>query len=204
LSICVFSAAIRGQKLFSLPHLQTCGKRRLVSTLWYFAYGSNMASETLRGRREVEYTRALAARVPGWRLVLDKPPLVPVGHSFANIVADADAEVYGVLFAVGEADLDHIELTEGVRIGNYDRVAVMATPLTVEMPQPVPAFSLTSHRRDPALQPSQRYMEILIAGALEHSLPDSYVEYLRSISTVSESEEALSFRAFIDDAMRRR
>jgi hypothetical protein len=51
---------------------------------WYFAYGSNMQSATLRGRRGVGYARALPARVPGWRLVLDKPPLISVGHG-ANI-----------------------------------------------------------------------------------------------------------------------
>jgi hypothetical protein len=175
-----------------------------VDIVWYFAYGSNMASETLRGRREVEYARAVPARVPGWRLVLDKPPLIPLGHSFANIVADEDGEVFGVLFAVGAADLDHIELTEGVRIGNYDRVEVMATPLSVEAPQPVPAFSLSSDRRDPTLQPSRRYMDLLIAGAIEHSLPDSYVEFLRSFSTVPESDEALRLRSFIDEGLRRR
>jgi hypothetical protein len=175
-----------------------------VSTLWYFAYGSNMASETLRGRREVEYSRALPARVPGWRLALDKPPLVPVGHSFANIVADALGEVYGVLFAVGAADLDHIELTEGVRIGNYDRVEVMATPLAGEAPEPVAAFSLTSGRHDPSLQPSRRYMDLLVAGAIEHGLPDSYVEFLRSVPTVAESALAVSLRSFIDAGLRRR
>ena len=175
-----------------------------MSTLWYFAYGSNMASDTLRGRREVNYSRALAARLPGWRLVLDKPPLIPVGHSFANIVADPDAEVFGVLFAVAEADFDHIELTEGVRIGNYDRVEVLASPLASESPEALRAFSLTSTRRDAALRPSQRYMDILVAGATEHGLPASYVEFLRSIPTVAESAAALSFRALIDEGLRRR
>jgi len=48
--------------------------------IWYFAYGSNMQAATFRGRRGIEPLRALAARLPGWRLVLDKPPLVPVGE----------------------------------------------------------------------------------------------------------------------------
>src|SRR6266478_7773083 len=54
--------------------------------VWYFAYGSNMETATLRGRRGIEPLCALGARAAGWRLVLDKPPLVPVGEAFANIV----------------------------------------------------------------------------------------------------------------------
>jgi hypothetical protein len=30
--------------------------------MWYFAYGSNMQSDTLRGRRGVPFRRALAVR----------------------------------------------------------------------------------------------------------------------------------------------
>jgi hypothetical protein len=42
--------------------------------MWYFAYGSNMESGTLRGRRGIPFRRAVAARAPGWRVVFDKPP----------------------------------------------------------------------------------------------------------------------------------
>src|SRR5438093_7822081 len=66
--------------------------------VWYFAYGSNMETATLRGRRGIESLRALGARAAGWQLVLDKPPLVPVGEAFANIVPDAHAAVLGVLY----------------------------------------------------------------------------------------------------------
>ena len=45
-----------------------------MSRVWYFAYGSNMQSATLRGRRGIAYRRALPARVSGWRVVFDKPP----------------------------------------------------------------------------------------------------------------------------------
>jgi ribosomal protein S12 methylthiotransferase accessory factor YcaO len=44
----------------------------LMSIIWYFAYGSNMQSATLRGRRGIEYRRALPGRLDWWRRVLDK------------------------------------------------------------------------------------------------------------------------------------
>ena len=174
---------------------------RRPMAVWYFAYGSNMQSATLRGRRGVAYTRALAARVPGWRLVLDKPPLVSVGHGFANIVPDPAAEVLGVLFELSVADLEHVELTEGVRIGNYDPVDVDAWPFAAVAT--VRARSLSSARRDPALRPSRRYMSLLVDGAVEHGLPAEYVDTLRAMPTVEESAEAAALRPFIDRAMRR-
>ena len=79
--------------------------------VWYFAYGSNMETATLRGRRGIEPLRALGARAAGWQLVLDKPPLVPVGEAFANIVPDARAAVLGVLYQLTPADWEHVELT---------------------------------------------------------------------------------------------
>lgn len=170
--------------------------------VWYFAYGSNMQSATLRGRRGVAYARAVAARAPGWRLVLDKPPLLAVGHGFANIIPDPAAEVLGVLFELSAEDLAHVEFSEGVRIGNYDAVDLDAFPLTGA--EPVRARSLSSPRREESLQPSLRYMALLIEGAIEHGLPAEYVATLRAIPAVEESAEAIAYRALVDAAMRRR
>jgi gamma-glutamylcyclotransferase len=166
--------------------------------LWYFAYGSNMESATLRGRRGVEYHRALPGCAHGWRLVLDKPGLFPMG----NIIPDAASSVWGVLYQIDVADLAHIDLTEGVLIGNYLRVEIPVQP-----PRPAPplkAFTLTSERRDPSLQPSTRYMGLLISGAEEHGLPADYVAFLRRIPARPESTETAQLRPFIDDALRRR
>jgi hypothetical protein len=170
--------------------------------VWYFAYGSNMQSATLRGRRGVAYARALPARVPGWRLVFDKPPLLSVGHGFANIVPDAAAEVLGVLFELSVDGLEHVELTEGVRIGNYDAVEVEARLLGAAGER-IPARSLSSARRDASLRPSRRYMALLIEGAREHGLPADYVATLRAVPAVEESEAAAALRPLIDRAMRR-
>jgi len=171
--------------------------------VWYFAYGSNMETATLRGRRGIEPLCALGARAAGWRLVLDKPPLVPVGEAFANIVPDAHAAVLGVLYEISPADWEHVELTEGVRIDNYRtvtaRVSALATP-AVE----VDAFTLVSERRDATLRPSLRYMACMIAGAEEHGLPAEYVAFLRGVAAEPETAEAAAFRPLLDEVLRRR
>jgi len=169
--------------------------------MWYFAYGSNMETATLAGRRGIRCAAAHAARAAGWRLVLDKPPLVPIGESYANIVPDPDAEVLGVLYDLAPADLEHVELTEGVRIGNYRRIDIPVVSLTPR--EPVVAATLVSDARDPALRPSLRYMSCLIAGAEEHGLPADWIAFLRAVPAAPESRAAAEFRPLLDAVLRR-
>lgn len=172
--------------------------------IWYFAYGSNMQRDTFCGRRGVVCQRAVPVRVPGWRVVFDKPPLLPIGESFANLVPDPDAEALGVAYAIGPDDLAHVELTEGVAIGNYRRVRVPVEPLAAVADPPGEATSLSSDRRDPSLRPSERYMGLVIAGALEHGLPDAWLAFLRAVPAGPESLLASTTRPLVDAFLRRR
>jgi gamma-glutamylcyclotransferase len=171
-----------------------------VDRAWYFAYGSNMQTATFRGRRGIEFERALAVRAPGWRLVLDKPPLLPVGESYANIVCEAGAEVLGVAYEVSADALSTIDLTEGVPMGNYQRRAITVVPLADDG-SAFEAFTLVSDRHDPELQPSTRYLALLIDGAVEHGLPAAYVDILRRIPARAPSPAATALRPLIDGAM---
>lgn len=172
--------------------------------IWYFAYGSNMQRDTFCGRRGVVCQRAVPVRAPGWRVVFDKPPLLPIGEAFANLVPDPGAEALGVAYAVSDEDFAHIELTEGVAIGNYARVTVPVTPLRDVPEPPCRAHSLSSVRRDASLRPSTRYMGLVIAGALEHDLPAPWIEFLRAVPAGAESEAAGAARPMLDAFLRRR
>lgn len=170
--------------------------------VWYFAYGSNMQSDTFRGRRGIVPRAAVAARLTGWQLVLDKPPILPTGAAMANVVEAADHEVLGVAYEITLEDLAHVDLTEGVLIGNYRRVAVRVVSL--DGAREIECFTLTSERRDPRLAPSRRYMAILVEGALMHGLPSEYVEWLRCRPAVEETAEGIEARRIIDEALRKR
>ena len=172
--------------------------------MWYFAYGSNMQSETLRGRRGVPFSRAVAVRVRGWRVVFDKPPVFSIGEAFANIVHEPGADALGVAFEVTDDDLAQIERSEGVMLGNYRRVELVVEALTDCEDAPRVATSLASERRDPSLLPSTRYMALVIAGALEHALPQDYVERLRAIPAREPTAAARALRPLVDAAVRRR
>src|SRR5207247_1330389 len=128
-----------------------------------------------------------------------KPPLVPVGEAFANIVPDPGAEVLGVLYELTPADWEHVELTEGVRIGNYRSVTVRAAALA-EPALEVDAFALTSDRRDPTLTPSERYMACLGARAEEHGLPPQSVAVLRRRPARPATPQAAALRPRLGSA----
>lgn len=178
----------------------------MSTSVWYFAYGSNMQPATFAGRRGITPSRALAVRAPGWELVLDKPPLVPIGESFANIVAVPTAEVFGVAYEITADDLAHVDLTEGVLIGNYARIEIAIEPIvdpprrarTVDGDHPARAFTLVADKRAPDLLPSDRYMALLIEGAEHHGLPDAWLARLRAIPTKAPSLEATAARTLID------
>jgi hypothetical protein len=173
-----------------------------VTRVRYFAYGSNMETATFRGRRGIEVMSAAAARAGGWRLVLDKPPLIPVGQAFANIVPDPTGAVLGVLYEISAEDLAQVDLTEGVLVDNYRRITIPVTSLA-SAGETVEAFTLVSHRRDPTLRPSHRYMACLIAGAEEHGLPADYVAWLRAVPADDETPEAQAARTLIDEVLRK-
>lgn len=169
--------------------------------VFYFAYGSNMQPETLAGRRGVRPRASAPARVAGWRLVFDKPPLVPMRQSFANLVPDAGATAYGVLYELGEEDYAQVELTEAVPFGNYRRVEVEAVTLGAR-PATRRAWTLASDRRDPARRPSTRYLRLVIEGAEAHGLPAEWIARLRAEPAVEECDEDRAVRRRLDTLMR--
>ena len=172
-----------------------------MTRVGYFAYGSNMQRATFAGRRGIVPAAAAAARVRGWRLVLDKPPMVPTGHGFANLAADPDAEVFGVLYDLSAEELAHVELTEGVTLGNYRQIEVDVVRVATD--ERTRAFTLVSDRRDPQLRPSTIYMARLIEGAEEHGLPAQWIAHLRAIPTAADTAAAAAARRMVDDVLAR-
>jgi gamma-glutamylcyclotransferase len=172
-----------------------------VSWFWYFAYGSNMQAATFRGRRGIVPRQAVAVRATGWRLVLDKPPLLSMGHSFANVVPAEHGVVYGVAYEISAEDLAHVEFSEGVSLGNYARTELDVETLAGEA---LRAVTLTSTKRGDELRPSTRYMGLLIEGAIEHGLPEHWIAMLRAVPAVEESAAAKAARALLDRVIRKK
>ena len=143
---------------------------------WYFAYGSNMQRHTFEGRRGMRPVQSRCARLDGWRLCFD----LPVGsgeRGVANVVPHDTDQVCGVAYLISAAELERLDLSEGVDRGWYRRVEVVVTSLEVER---IRAWTLASSFAATGRKPSARYLGLLLEGAREHGLPAEWIARLEA------------------------
>jgi gamma-glutamylcyclotransferase (GGCT)/AIG2-like uncharacterized protein YtfP len=134
----------------------------------YFAYGSNMLSRRMCAR--VPSARAVGtAWVDGHRLSLGKPGRD--GSGKATLVADPDARVWGVLYAIDPA---HWKRLDGFEPG-YTRTALVVTTRSHERMR-ASTYVAPPTASDPVA--FAWYKRFIVDGAREHGLPAEYVEDL--------------------------
>ena len=143
----------------------------------YFAYGSNM--EARRFKRRCPCGEVLGrARLPGYRLDFTRYSTGFKG-GVADIVPDADSEVWGVLSRVEESDLASLDEYEGVPVGyRRERVTVLDDGGQEHL-----AVTYVANRTG-RFNPSKAYIEIILPSARQHGLPPDYVRRLEQIQTV--------------------
>ena len=135
----------------------------------YFAYGSNMSSARLRER--VPQARALgAAQIEGWRFAWNK--LGRDGSGKANLVAEARAVVWGVLYEIRPDDWSILDRFEP----GYTRMRHTLRGGGVRGAQ---LYVCEALGPDLALQ--HWYRDHLLEGAREHALPPEYLAKLAGL-----------------------
>lgn len=144
--------------------------------MYYFAYGSNMASRVMQehcpgqmviGRaRLADYRLAFTRHSPVW------------GAGVADVVTDWGHEVWGVLYKIDKLCLMALDIKESYGVG-YTRIActVVLDDGTRER-----ALTYTVIKKLPyAVPTSYAYLDTVIEGALEHDLPPDYIDFLRGV-----------------------
>jgi len=144
--------------------------------LWYFAYGSNMNRATFLERRGMHPLATRRACLAGYRLCFNIP-IGPGERGVANLVPDVGARTWGVLYLLTEEEFDHLDHTELVHLGVYERLAV---DVAADGDALLPAFTYRSSRTREGRKPSPRYRGLLVQGAREHALSAEYIAYLES------------------------
>lgn len=158
----------------------------------YFAYGSNMDWDQMRNRCP-STTVVGKARLPGYALAFTRKSQNR-RCGVADVVPDASAEVWGVVFRVDELDVGVLDKNEGYRPERdasknaYERSGMMVfvdgddnSPLSVE--------TYTVCRKVNGCVPNKEYRELLVKGAQRWDLPTKYIENLRALTVYDESEE---------------
>jgi len=128
-------------------------------------------------RERAPGARALgAARLGGWRLTFtrDSPAW---GGGVGHIEPATGDEVWGVLWEVTDQHLRALDDYEGVAGGAYvrDGVTVSYDDRDVES---IVYIAVPRGFK----QPSKRYVDALVRGAIAHGLPAPYVERLRTLA----------------------
>jgi len=171
--------------------------RARAGEVLYFAYGSNMFSEVLEGRRGVRPLAKSPAVCPGHRLAFTALGLPPFEPAFASLepCSDPVEECHGVCYRLSALDWLRVCASEGVPLGYQ----VVEVPLTTYHPleegkgaTEIKAFSLRFVQPQsmafplPQLEPppSRRYLGLLLAGAKEAGLAEQWQRKLAQVRTV--------------------
>ena len=144
--------------------------------MWYLGYGSNMNRTIFEGRRGMRPLQALPALLKNYQLRFNLA-IGPGERGVANLESEAGASTWGVLYLITTDQAEHLDQTEGVHRGTYQRLQVS---VTLEGGKPIGAFTYQSDRISQGRKPSPRYMGLLIKGAIQHRLPRDYLDYLQN------------------------
>lgn len=145
-------------------------------SLWYFAYGSNMARAIFLDTRKMQPLASQGGWVEDFRLCFN----IPIGageRGVANLLAEAGARTHGVVYQLSEADFERLDASEGVGFGLYKRVAVS---VRTAADRRIDAWTYQSTVVTEGRKPSLRYLSLLLDGARENSLPDEYLALLQA------------------------
>lgn len=149
----------------------------VARTFLYFAYGSNMLTRRLKDRTP-SADAVSTGFVEGHRLSFDKVSRDGSGKADIEATGTPTDRVYGVLFSIAAEEETTLDRAEGLEKGyRKDKIEVV-TPTGVAV-----AVTYIATKKEPAYQPYHWYKTLVIAGAVEHSLPDSYVEWLRTVDS---------------------
>jgi hypothetical protein len=114
--------------------------------------------------------------IPILRFNLKAPPRGTI--TYANLSADPNAEVWGVLYKITRRDLVRLEATEGVPWWRYRPLWLDAEDLGGTA---LKAATLLAQGDKNDSAPSLRYLTLLREGARAHGLPKHYIRFLEQI-----------------------
>jgi gamma-glutamylcyclotransferase (GGCT)/AIG2-like uncharacterized protein YtfP len=148
--------------------------------LKYAAYGSNL--HPLRLQERTDHARLLGTtRVDGFALRFHKRGNID-GSAKCNIVDQAGCEVYVAVFEISKADVEQLDIAEGVGTG-YDRTRI-------EIPNygRCMTYRAQSTHIDDSLLPFGWYKALVLAGCRFHRFPHEYLEAIDNMAAVTDPD----------------
>jgi len=139
-----------------------------------FAYGSIMKSSEMKHTCSSAESKGMAC-LPGRRVVFNGSSKAWGGAGAADLTADPDSAVWGVIWDLSDEDVERLDRREGVP-HSY-------TPCEVEVVDPagdgLVANTYTRPHPQQERAPSVAYAQAILEGASENNLPTEYQDTLR-------------------------
>jgi len=144
------------------------------NSVQYFAYGSNMLFSRLRSRAG-SANKIGVGQLKDYRVVFNKQSAD--GSAKANLLHSSGDQTWGVLYRIARADLRKLDRAEK----DYSRMSVSVIGPNGKT---MDAITYVSNKIARVQQPLSCYKQLVISGAQENDLPQAYVSYLKSISSL--------------------
>ena len=161
---------------------------RLHDRFVYFAYGSNMFTRRLRGR--TPSARVIGAgHIYNCRLTFDKVSRSNSGKATIQISEDFQETVCGVLFSIHRDEESKLDKAEDYP-NSYEKQEVKVN----HGKGIIDAMTYISTKRDSKFLPHHWYKRYVVEGAVEHELPEDYVEHLRRFASIPDPDTERSKR----------
>lgn len=146
--------------------------------VYYFAYGSNMNPERMK-ERGAHFTHRHKHTLRGYCLKFNKVSSIGSGHGCANIVADENGIVEGVVYKITVQGLYNLDKVEGYPV-HYNRVRLI---IDLDGSQEtVKTYIAQPDKTKEGLRPSKSYMEHLLRA--KDYMSGEYYGYLQNIKTI--------------------
>jgi hypothetical protein len=171
------------------------------SYVYNFAYGSNMCSDVLTGRRKIKPVESIPGVLEGWQLTFDLRGVPGVEPAFGNIKPNPTAEIHGLLHKMTGEEFKYLLTTEGGGGERDTGYIPTLLPVLAYDGRVIQAYALVVRQNSPAIHqqhhlPSNRYLNLLVRGAKHHGVEESYIEYLESLPFHTKSKPVLALMIF--------
>jgi hypothetical protein len=155
--------------------------------IYYFAYGSNMASERLLAR--IPGARKVCnAVLPDHRLRFRKSDSGKSGKCDIEVTGNRLDRVHGVVYQIPDQDKAILDQYEGLGVGYNDKLV----ELNSENKQVLSAFTYYALLIDEAMIPYHWYKGHVLHGAIEHQLPADYISIIEAVPSKKDPDTARS------------
>ncbi len=148
-------------------------------TFRYFAYGSNMLSRRLKADKRTPSAKVIdVGYLIGHRLTFYKLSQDGSGKCDAELTNRKSDRVYGVIFQIDCNEKSALDGAEGLGYG-YDSKnlnVILSSEIVI-------AKAYIATTKEKSLLPYHWYKALVVSGAIEHSLPNYYIEWIRSFNS---------------------